>query len=91
MAFNLLIDHDDIAGKTRSARAQSLIELCERTGRADLLIGHIRRLRPDAALPSQLRQIIKVGPGKFFPLDTVGKSAFKNSFDNCENEPYTNN
>jgi hypothetical protein len=54
LAFNLLIDHDDIAGKTRSARAQSLIELCERTGRADLLIGHIRRLRPDAALPSQL-------------------------------------
>jgi len=54
LAFNLLIEHEDIAGQTRSARAQSLIEMCERTGRADLLIGHIRRMRPGAALPTQL-------------------------------------
>ncbi len=45
----------------------------------------------DAVDAHGIRQIIKVGPGKFFPLDTVGKSAFKNSFDDCDNQPYTNN
>ncbi len=54
LAFNLLIDHEQLAGNTKGARAQSLVEMCERLGRADLLIGHIRRLRPDAGLPAQL-------------------------------------
>lgn len=39
-----------------------------------------------------LRQIIKRGNVANFPLDTVGKSAFKNSFDNCESgATYTDN
>lgn len=38
-----------------------------------------------------LRQIIKVGSVKNFPMDSVGKSAFKLDFDNCGAFDYTNN
>ena len=38
-----------------------------------------------------VRQFIKRGSVKNFPMDSVGKSAFKLDYNDCANEPYTNN
>lgn len=38
-----------------------------------------------------VRQFVKPGSVKNFPLDSVGKSAFKLDYSNCANEPYANN
>ena len=50
LAFSLLVDFDDLAGDTKSAKAQSLLEKCERYGIYGRLLANVVQLRPNALI-----------------------------------------
>jgi capsid protein len=50
VAFGLLIDFDDLAGDTKTEKAQSLVEKCERYGIYRRLVQNIVQLRPNALI-----------------------------------------
>jgi len=46
ICFELGIDHEELAGSTKSAKIQELIGFCERRGRFSDLVRQVRTLRP---------------------------------------------
>jgi formylglycine-generating enzyme required for sulfatase activity len=47
LCFELGIDHEEVPGQEKSARAREIVQLCARRGRIPELIRAARRLRPD--------------------------------------------
>jgi hypothetical protein len=51
LSFELGVEFDNLPGSTREAKARELVQFVDRRGQLEILVEHIREMRPNVPLP----------------------------------------